>query len=32
MPVFDGFERSGLTWQAIANERATRLEREKVEQ
>ena len=32
LPVFDGFKRSGLVWQATANQRAARLEREKVEQ
>jgi len=32
LPVFDGFRRSGLVWQATANQRATRLEREKSEQ
>ncbi len=32
LPVFDGFRRSGLVWQATAAQRATRLEREKVEQ
>jgi outer membrane protein TolC len=32
LPVFDGFRRSGLVWQATANERAARLEREKTEQ
>jgi outer membrane protein TolC len=32
LPVFDGYKRSGLTWQATANQRAARLEREKVEQ
>jgi outer membrane protein len=32
LPVFDGFKRSGMTWQAVANERAARLEREKFEQ
>ena len=32
LPVFDGFKRSGLVWQATAAERAARLEREKVEQ
>ena len=32
LPVFDGFRRSGLVWQATANQRAARLEREKVEQ
>ncbi|HSB17675.1 MAG TPA: TolC family protein [Bryobacteraceae bacterium] len=31
-PVFDGFKRSGLVWQATANQRAAHLEREKVEQ
>jgi len=32
LPVFDGFKRSGMVWQATANQRAARLEREKVEQ
>ncbi len=32
LPVFDGFKRSGLVWQATAAERAARLEREKTEQ
>ncbi|MGE5487423.1 MAG: TolC family protein, partial [bacterium] len=32
LPVFDGFKRSGLVEQAVANQRAARLEREKVEQ
>jgi outer membrane protein len=32
LPVFDGFKRSGLVWQATAYERQARLEREKVEQ
>ncbi|MCC7175134.1 MAG: TolC family protein [Bryobacterales bacterium] len=32
LPVFDGFRRSGLVYQATANQRAVRLEREKVEQ
>jgi outer membrane protein TolC len=32
LPVFDGFRRSGMVWQATANERAARLERERVEQ
>jgi outer membrane protein TolC len=32
LPVFDGFRRSGLVWQATANQRAARLEREKNEQ
>jgi outer membrane protein TolC len=32
LPVFDGFRRSGLVTQATANQRAARLEREKVEQ
>ncbi|HXG32198.1 MAG TPA: TolC family protein [Bryobacteraceae bacterium] len=32
LPVFDGFRRSGLVWQATAARRAARLEREKVEQ
>jgi outer membrane protein len=31
-PIFDGFKRSGLVWQATANQRAARLEREKLEQ
>ena len=32
LPVFDGFRRSGLVWQATANQHAARLERTKVEQ
>jgi len=32
LPVFDGFRRSGLVWQATAAQRAARLERERVEQ
>jgi outer membrane protein len=32
LPVFDGFKRSGLVEQAVANQRSARLEREKVEQ
>jgi len=32
LPVFDGFRRSGLVWQATAYEHQARLEREKVEQ
>ena len=32
LPVFDGFKRSGMVWQATANQRAARLEREKFEQ
>ncbi len=32
LPVFDGFKRSGMVYQATANQRAARLEREKVEQ
>jgi outer membrane protein TolC len=32
LPVFDGFRRSGLVWQATANGRAARLDREKMEQ
>ncbi|HWR49826.1 MAG TPA: TolC family protein, partial [Bryobacteraceae bacterium] len=32
LPVFDGFRRSGLVTQAVANQRSARLEREKVEQ
>jgi outer membrane protein len=31
-PIFDGLKRSGLVWQATANQRAARLEREKQEQ
>ena len=31
LPVFDGFKRSGLVYQATANQRAARLEREKIE-
>jgi outer membrane protein len=32
LPVFDGFKRSGLTEQAVANQRVARLERERVAQ
>lgn len=32
LPVFDGFRRNGMVEQAVANQRAARLEREKVEQ
>ncbi len=32
LPVFDGFRRSGLVWQATSAERAARLERQKLEQ
>ncbi len=32
LPVFDGFRRSGLVYQATASQRAARLEREKAEQ
>jgi len=32
LPIFDGFKRSGMVWQATANQRAARLEREKFEQ
>jgi outer membrane protein len=32
LPVFDGFRRSGMVWQATAAERTARLEREKAEQ
>ncbi|MCE5310793.1 MAG: TolC family protein [Acidobacteriales bacterium] len=32
LPVFDGFKRSGMVWQATAYQRQARLEREKVEQ
>jgi outer membrane protein TolC len=32
LPVFDGFRRSGLVAQAVANQRAVRLERERVQQ
>jgi outer membrane protein TolC len=32
LPVFDGFRRSGLMWQAKASERTARLERERSEQ
>jgi outer membrane protein len=32
LPVFDGFKRSGMVYQATANQRAAKLEREKVEQ
>jgi outer membrane protein TolC len=31
-PIFDGFKRSGLVWEATANQRSARLEREKQEQ
>jgi outer membrane protein len=31
-PIFDGLKRSGLVWQATANQRAARLERDKQEQ
>jgi outer membrane protein len=31
LPVFDGFKRSGMVYQATANERATRLERKKTQ-
>ena len=31
-PLFDGFKRSGMTEQAVANQRSSRLEREKTEQ
>jgi HAE1 family hydrophobic/amphiphilic exporter-1 len=31
-PIFDGFKRSGLAWQATANQRSAALEREKAEQ
>ncbi|MFN7999161.1 MAG: TolC family protein [Bryobacteraceae bacterium] len=31
-PLFDGFRRSGMEWQATANQRIARLEREKAEQ
>lgn len=31
-PIFDGFRRSGMVWQATANQRIARLEREKTEQ
>jgi outer membrane protein len=30
LPVFDGFKRSGMVWQATATERSAKLEREKV--
>jgi HAE1 family hydrophobic/amphiphilic exporter-1 len=32
LPVFDGFKRSGMVYQAVANQRTARLEREKAEQ
>lgn len=32
LPVFDGFRRSGLVWQATAAQRQARLDREKLEQ
>jgi outer membrane protein len=32
LPVFDGFRRSGLVWQATAAQRQARLERDKLEQ
>ncbi len=32
LPVFDGFRRSGLVYQAVANQRSVRLDREKLEQ
>jgi outer membrane protein len=32
LPVFDGFKRSGRVWQAVAQERSAKLEREKTEQ
>jgi outer membrane protein TolC len=32
LPLFDGFRRSGMVSQAVANQRSVRLEREKVEQ
>jgi outer membrane protein TolC len=32
LPVFDGFRRSGMVSQAVANQRSARLEREKLEQ
>jgi HAE1 family hydrophobic/amphiphilic exporter-1 len=32
LPVFDGFKRSGMVYQAVANQRAARLDREKAEQ
>lgn len=32
LPVFDGFRRSGMVYQAVANQRTAKLEREKVEQ
>jgi outer membrane protein TolC len=31
-PIFDGFKRSGLAWQATANQRSAKLDREKTEQ
>ena len=32
LPVFDGFKRSGVVWQASANLRSAKLDREKQEQ
>jgi outer membrane protein len=32
LPVFDGFKRSGMVWQAVASSRAAQLERQRVEQ
>ena len=32
LPIFDGFKRSGMVWQATAAQRQARLEREKLEQ
>ena len=32
LPVFDGFKRSGMVWQATAAQRQARLDREKLEQ
>jgi outer membrane protein TolC len=32
LPVFDGFRRDGMVYQAVANQRSTRLAREKMEQ
>jgi outer membrane protein len=32
LPVFDGFRRSALVWQATANERGARLDRQRLEQ
>ncbi len=32
LPVFDGFKRSGMVFEATANQRAARLEREKAQQ